>query len=187
MLSINDGVVTIIGGEVLNDNDSQLFKAINDKNVTACIVASKYMPDSESGEAVETANGHCYGATYSEKLGKSVGTNFVNVQGLSNLEKPGAEGSGMMHEVTEAYGMGCVSLNAKRNLEPAYRTGAIHTKFDKVPIYSEILGRDYGVYRYCHLHATPAPNEMSFEQSIKYKNLSPQYFKPFTHSTMKFK
>ena len=187
LLSIQNGNVTIIGGEVLNDNDNQLFEAINNKNVTALIIASEHMPDSESDGSTRTANGHCFGATYSKQLGKSIATNYVNVQGLSNMEKPGAEGSGMMHEVTEAFGMGRASLSAKRNIDVAKRTVFSYTRPDDVTVTHELTARDYRTYRYCHSHATPAPNEMNIEQSRNYKNPTPQYIPLIVPSGVKYK
>ena len=187
LLSIQNGNVTIIGGEVLNDNDNQLFEAINNNNVIALIIASKHMPDSDGDGHKETSDGHCFGATYSEQLGKSVATNYVNVQGLSKMEKPGAEGSGMMHEVTEAFGMGCASLSAKRNIEAAKRTKFSYTRPDGFTITCEQTSRDYGTYRYCHSHATPAPNEMNMEQSLNYKNPTPPYIPLVVPPGVKYK
>ncbi len=120
-LSIKNGVVEIVGGKVLNDNDQQLYDAINDNSVIAKINASDEMPNPDGGNNLQTTTGHCHGATYDEKTGKATATNYVNISGLSKLEQSGAEGSGMMHEVTEAYGIGCASVKSKRNIAAAFR------------------------------------------------------------------
>ena len=80
-LSIKDGVVKIVGGKVLNDNDQQLYDAINDNSVIAKIEASTYMPDPDGGSDLKTTDGHCYGATYDENTGKATAKNYVNING----------------------------------------------------------------------------------------------------------
>jgi len=179
-LSIEDGVVKIVGGKVLNDNDQQLYDAINDNSVIAKIKASDEMPDPEGGENLQTTTGHCYGATYDEKTGKATATNYVNISGLSEYEKPGAEGAGMMHEVTEAYGIGCASVRSKRNIAAAFRRPFSIQGPNNTPINGEAYGPDYGTYLYCHSKATPSPNEMNAEQSRNFKKPSLQYLLPLS-------
>ncbi|MBR4270058.1 MAG: RHS repeat-associated core domain-containing protein, partial [Clostridia bacterium] len=176
-LSMKGNTVVIVGGKVLNDNDQQLYDAINDKSVTAKIIASAKMPDLNGGES-STISGHCYGAIYSEQHGTATATNYVNINGMSALELPGAEGSGMMHEVTEAYGMGCESLRLKRNIAIANRIPFSVPRSNNTNLTGEFCGTDYGTYLYCHSKATPSPNEMNAEQSQNYKKPSPQYFYP---------
>ena len=177
-LSIENGVVEIIGGKVLNDNDQQLYEAINDHSVIAKIEASKNMPNPDGGKDLETTAGHCYGATYDKNTGKATATNYVNINGLSSLEQPGAEGAGMMHEVTEAYGIGCASVKSKRNIAVAFRSPFSIQGPNNTAIIGEIPGPDYGIYLFCHSQASPAPNEMNAEQSRNFKNPSPQYLLP---------
>ena len=179
-LSIEDGVVKIVGGKVLNDNDQQLYDAINDNSVIAKINASDEMPNPEGGENLQTTTGHCHGATYDEKTGKATATNYVNIRGLSKYEKPGAEGAGMMHEVTEAYGIGCASVRSKRNIAAAFRRPFSIQGPNNTPINGETYGPDYGTYLYCHSKATPSPNEMNAEQSRNFKKPSPQYLLPLS-------
>jgi hypothetical protein len=186
-LSIKNGVVEIVGGKVLNDNDQQLYDAINDNSVIAKINASDEMPNPDGGNNLQTTTGHCHGATYDEKTGKATATNYVNISGLSKLEQSGAEGSGMMHEVTEAYGIGCASVKSKRNIAAAFRRPFSIQRPNNTTITGETYGPDYGTYSYCHSKATPAPNEMNTEQSRNFKKPSPEYLLPLSIPKLYYK
>ena len=167
----DNGNVSIVGGKIMNDNDQKLYDAINNAEVTAKIIISSEMPDPDSEDGqIETTAGHCYGANYYETNNTSVATNYVNIAGLNNLELPGAEGSGMIHEVTEAFEIGKISWNSRSNIQPAYRNPMPMVNGMTYTIYSP----DYGVYKICHSRATPDPAKMTNQEASCYKSPEPQ-------------
>jgi hypothetical protein len=81
----------------------------------------------------------------------------------------------MMHEVTEGYQMGLISIELKRDIKEARGKkekivscdafGNITTRTLDVPIHSD----DYRLFDIGHFRATRAPNEMTKKQAAGYK------------------
>ena len=84
------------------------------------------------------------------------------------MEKKGAEGSGIIHEITEAYRFGLRALQLKTDLPPVIKT---QEEIDNPLSYYNTE------YMRHHNGATPAPNEMNDKQSLNYKSPQRKYLR----------
>jgi hypothetical protein len=171
-LSIDKNGKVTADGDVVNDNDQQLLDAINSQDVTVNIDASD-----------QNSAGEYHGTTYDAGTNTASSSMHVDVKELGSLEKSGAAGSGMMHEVTEGHQMGLIAIKEKTDISAAAWTLAtetitgsgwertIHTKNPLNP-------RDYDFYNTGHSRATRAPNEMSRKQASSYKSPQLKYARP---------
>ena len=166
-LEMKNGKVKHIGGEADNQHAQQLIDAIGNTKVII-----EYDADSRNTEA-----GAYLGTTYSES-DKTATVNYRgNPQEMRNHEMDfnAPEGSGMLHEMTEAWGIGQRSLKEERSLTGAevsltQRQSGAKTKADYV---SEKKAKDYPIYDYYHsFYASPDPrdyNKQMIKQSKKNK------------------
>ena len=170
-LSINNGVLSIVGGEVLNDNDKQLLEAINSRDVKATI-----------NTGLQFEAGVYGGTTYDGNNNTAESTNNVNIYKLIALEKPGTEGSGMMHEITEGYNLGRYVVDTRKNTIPSNASELVlETKImgggeyeRKQVVETPINPNLYNIWKTeGHNKATKAPNEMSRKESQRYKFPNP--------------
>ena len=165
-------------GDPLNDNDQMLLDAINSESVTVNIEAS-----------AQHSSGHYLGTTYDAGTNTASSTNGVNILGLSSLEKDGATGSGMMHEVTEGYQMGLIAIENKSDISrAAWRpgqatvgSGSMERTFSTQQYENP---HDYSLYELGHSRATRAPNEMSRREARNYKSPQEKYTFPIATKAM---
>ena len=164
-------------GEAISEADELLLKAINSKSVCAVIVCEN-----------EGAEGSYMGTTYNKKKGTAVSVNYVNVQGMQDLERKNNApvGSGLIHEATEGYLAGEIAISTKHSIKEAscHKTEtpspiALDNKamyrIDLYDSWTPDYPRDYKKYEQAHNNASLAPNEMSPSQKLNYKNPSARY------------
>ena len=163
----DDGKISA-DGKPLNANDLQLYRAIKSSKVVVNIETVSDEKDCPNG-------GQYMGTEY--KPGQTTSTNSVYLKKLNSYEKSGAEGSGMMHEITEGYQLGLHALEIKRSIDKAL----LHQEMDGFTI---MMGgkpyeswhwepdnkEDYDIYwNYGHTRATQQPSTMTTEQAKYYK------------------
>ncbi|MBR6334277.1 MAG: RHS repeat-associated core domain-containing protein, partial [Bacteroidales bacterium] len=166
-LSIDkDGKITATG-KALNENDKQLLSAIESPDVTCKI---------NTGSQFRA--GEYKGTTYDAQSETAISTNNVNIYSMQGLEKTGASGSGIIHEITEGYNLGRYVVDTRKSTIPSNASeGHMETKiigagqYEKeynvfVPTNTEL----YNIFQQeGHLKATKAPNEMTRKESQSYK------------------
>ncbi|MDD3280285.1 MAG: hypothetical protein PHC83_01780 [Bacteroidales bacterium] len=77
---------------------------------------------------------------------------FVNPDNLEKID--GGTGKGIMHEVTESYELGKISMKSHRNIQPAWHTWKNNSDGTIVEDYSP----DYDIFKYVHeVKASPCP------------------------------
>ena len=165
-----------INGEKLTRADKKLLKAINDQNVIANIYVSPSNNENSAGGAY-------MGTEYDPSTKTATSCNSVNLEKMQLTEqKYGAQsGSGIIHEATEGYKAGLISLKRKMDIMPAVRERVTWTDYVKVSSVSQTLSpattittiksinekrfeylpvypRDYQLYQKADRWATKAPN-----------------------------
>ena len=168
ILTMDDDGEISAEGKPLNANDLQLYRAIKSSKVVVNIETILNENDCPNG-------GQYMGTEYTPSQATS--TNSVYLEKLNSYEKPGAEGSGMMHEITEGYQLGLHALEIKRSIDKA----SLHMEMDGFTI---MMGErsyeswhwepdnkeDYDIYwNYGHTRATQQPSTMTTEQAKYYK------------------
>ena len=172
ILSIDSKGKITATGDALNKNDQQLLDAINSTDVSVKI---------QTGYGA--TNGHYNGTTYNSENNTAESTNLVNIYGLQQSERKGAEGSGIMHEVTEGFEMGLISIENKSNINRAaysLENQTIGAGKNQSTISKEIYENkaDYDLYLIGHGRATNAPNEMTRKQAKNFKTPQKEYTNP---------
>jgi len=167
----DDGQISIVGGSICNDIDQQLSDAINSTSVICNIDAN---PD------FCYSSGHYLGTKYDSETNTAVSTNGIYLPGLQQYEKWGAEGSGIIHEITEGYQMGLLSIENKSNINKAsYHRESLPFISDPVKVYDDPLTN--ATFPIGHRRATPAPNEMTEEQAKNFRRWQPDKYHPTIH------
>ena len=168
-LTINEDGKISATGDALNENDQQLMEAINSSDVRCNIHIGA--PESP---------GEYWGTIYDSDKKSAVSTNIIKLSSLKNLEREGASGSGIIHEITEGYHLGCYAINnavsipeyasAVRKEKISIGAGEYTQTFTRyIPIYPEW----YEIFmQHGHSKATKAPNEMSRKEAKDYKKPS---------------
>ena len=164
----DNGVVSIVGGNVLNDNDQQLYDAIISTSVTARIDVG----GSKEFEEVQYTSGHYMGTSYDPERNTAVSTNGINLIGLQKYEKQGAEGAGIIHEITEGFHMGELAINEKTSIPKASwhfeeYTGSGGATI-KMRVYDDPTTNR--LFPIGHRSATPDPSDLSPNKSAHYKS-----------------
>ena len=180
ILSINDEGVLSCSDDILNENDQMLYDAITSSDVTVNIEAySESTTKSTYEEYTFNLSAGCYmGSDYDPNSNKASSTNYVRMDLLSKYEKYGAEGSGMMHEISEGYLLGLKSIDMKNSIKPAIKQNIENNigigRYEQTINYGKpIFPTDYNIYMdYGHTKATKAPNEMTRKQAKSYKTLT---------------
>jgi RHS repeat-associated protein len=113
-VELQEGKLTIVGGEIKNKYDQQVADAINDPSITVNINASV-----NNGTA-----GSYMGTNYDPNSQIASSTNNVNMTMMTQLEtkSKAPEGSGILHEITEGYALGKKSIEIGRDIGRAERT-----------------------------------------------------------------
>ncbi|MBR4787074.1 MAG: RHS repeat-associated core domain-containing protein [Bacteroidales bacterium] len=154
-------------GDAMNENDEQLLNAINSSDVK-CVINT----------GLQYGAGEYAGTQYDDDNGTAVSTNNVNIVSMMDLEKKGASGSGIIHEITEGYNLGRYVVDTRKETIPTYASeGHEETKTigagnqeRKVNVFVPHYPDLYSVYlNEGHNKATKAPNEMTRKQAKNYK------------------
>jgi len=168
-LTIDDYGKITATGKALNRNDKKLLKAINSTNIIVNIEAD---PNNKEN----TAGGMYCGTVYDKETNTASSLNKVDIISLNETEKNNnaPPSSGIMHEITEGYEAGKISLKRKTNIGPAIKilTKQIDKRFEYDDIkksevlrtyqydkYIPLYPKDYKLYLKAHRRATKAPNE----------------------------
>ena len=171
----DDGRIIIVGGGIYNDNDQQLANAINSSSVK-CNIDANPNPIYSSG--------HYMGTEYDSDTKTAVSTNGIFLPGLQEYEKKGAEGSGIMHEITEGFQMGSLAIENKTSIPAAkwhYETNELTNttikEYDS-PITNQLFPIGHG-------RATPDPCSMNQKQAKQFKQYQFEKYKPTIHFPIK--
>ena len=171
----DDGRIIIVGGGIYNDNDQQLANAINSSSVK-CNIDANPNPIYFSG--------HYMGTEYDSDTKTAVSTNGIFLPGLQKYEKKGAEGSGIMHEITEGFQMGLLAIENKTSI-PAAKWHSETNEFTNTtikvydsPITNQLFPIGHGL-------ATPDPCSMSQKQAEQFKQYQFEKYKPTIHFPIK--
>jgi len=168
-------------GDPQNDHDQMLLDAINNHDVTVKINASEDNNENPGGGAA------FMGTEYSD--GKAISTVNVNMNDFSKSEEryKAPVGSGMIHEATEGYQAGLISIGNKDNIPPPeYKKVWSPVGVNDDYILNLVPTGDTKYADLAHQAATPAPNEMTKSMKQNYKSPSLKYFK-FNQDFLRYK
>jgi len=142
-LNIETGQVTA-SGEAITENDTRLMEVISDDIIKVNIEVQNPM----------FGAGAFLGTYYDVSEEKAETFNQYNPYNMKDLEikYKAINGSGILHEITEGYEAGKISLQLKRGLQSAWRRIDVRTG-------EETYSPDYEHYETAHKNATPPPNE----------------------------
>ncbi len=163
-------IAATIKSEKLNRNDKRLLEVINSTNIIVNIEAD------HDNSKENPLGGMYFGTIYDNETNKAISTNKIDIIELNEIEKQynAPKGSGIMHEITEGFEAGKISLNRKTNINPAIKTltkqkqykyeydnerGIEVRKTYLMDAYTPLYPRDYKLYLKAHKRATKAPNE----------------------------
>ena len=171
----DDGKISIVGEYIYNDNDKQLADAINSSSVRSNIDANPNFTYSL---------GHYMGTEYDPETKTAVSTNGIFLSGIQNYEMKGAEGSGIMHEITEGFQMGLLAIKNETSIPAAtfhYETDEL-TNIQKKVYDSSITNRLFPIG---HGRATPDPCSMTKRQAAQFKQYQFEKYEPTIHFPIK--
>jgi RHS repeat-associated protein len=142
-LNIETGQVTA-SGEAITKEDTRLMEVISDEKIKVNIEVQNPM----FGE------GAFLGTYYDVSTEQAETFNQYNPYNMKELETKhkAINGSGILHEITEGFEAGKITLQLKRGLQSAWRRIDVRTG-------EETYSPDYEHYETAHERATPPPNE----------------------------
>ena len=110
-LTLENGVLTPTSRENLTEYETCLLEAIDNQNVTVDVKVGLCIPGNPGGGAYG-------GTTYDKETNTAISTQYFSPWQMAGTEKEynAPKGLGILHEITEGFGMGMLSIGLEQDI-----------------------------------------------------------------------